>query len=184
MQLRIFVLLILIPSAFGCTTPKKTAVPEVINLHTEYLPNPVGMDILSPRLSWQMKKDKRGARQTAYRIMAATSEDLLAAETPDLWDSGKIESDRSNQVVYNGKALKSRLKVFWKVKIWDENKKKSVWSKTAEWEMGLLTLGEWQAKWIGALTQGRLGVSLPHGGPLSGPCRCFIASWGPSLRAV
>ena len=135
---------------FGCTSQKEIPVPEVINLRSEYLSNPVGMDVLNPRMSWQMKKGKRGARQTAYRIMLATSDQLLSAETPDLWDTGKIDSDQSNQVVYNGKSLKSGLKVFWKVKIWDENKTESVWSKTAGWEMGLLTSEEWHAKWIGA----------------------------------
>ena len=122
MKIRIFILLLLIPSVFGCTTQNDKPVPELINLRTEYLPNPFGMDVLNPRLSWQMKKDVRGARQSAYRIMAATSDQLLSAETPDLWDTGKIDSDQSNQLVYNGKDLKSGLKVYWKVKIWDENK--------------------------------------------------------------
>ena len=117
MKIKIFILLLLIPSAFGCTSRKEKPVPEVINLRSEYLPNPVGMDVLNPRLSWQMKKDKRGARQMAYRIMAATNDQLLSAQTPDLWDTGKIDSDQSNQVVYNGKSLKSGLKVIWKVKV-------------------------------------------------------------------
>ena len=150
MKKRIYILFLLIFSVFGCTSQKETPVPEVINLRTEYLPNPVGMDVLNPRLSWQMKKEKRGARQTAYRIIVATNDQLLLAETPDLWDTGKIDSDQSNQLVYNGKSLKSGLKVFWKVKIWDEDKSESVWSKTAGWEMGLLTAVEWHAKWIGA----------------------------------
>jgi alpha-L-rhamnosidase len=110
----------------------------------------MGMDILKPRLSWKMKKPVNGARQTACQIVVATSDDLLSKEKPDLWDSGKIESDQSIQLVYDGKPLTPGLKVWWKVRIWDEEKTSSAWSESAHWEMGLLNASDWQAKWIGA----------------------------------
>ncbi|VAX28562.1 alpha-L-rhamnosidase, partial [hydrothermal vent metagenome] len=58
-------------------------------------------------------------------------------------------SDQSIQIVYEGKKLNSRDKVYWKVKIWDQENETSYWSKTATWEMGLLDQSDWQAKWIG-----------------------------------
>jgi len=82
------------------STPQKIE-PEVSGLRCEYLTNPIGLDVLNPRLSWHMKKDVRGARQSAYRIMVATRDELLLNDSPDLWDSGKIESDQSIQVTYN-----------------------------------------------------------------------------------
>ena len=132
----------------SCTSVK--VEPTVSELRCEYLANPVGMEVSKPRLSWQMKKEVRGAKQTAYRIMAATSDSLLQNDSPDLWDSGKIESDQSIQVEYQGKPLKSRMKVSWKVQIWDEEKNESAWSTISQWEMGLLDKSDWQAKWIGA----------------------------------
>ncbi len=141
-----FCLFLLILS--GCEPQKM--IPEVADPRCEYLVNPVGMDVLKPRLSWKMMKKVNGARQTAYRIIVATNDELLSKETPDLWDSGKIESDQSIQVEYQGKPLTSGLKVSWKVQIWDEEKNCSSWSPVRNWEMALLSPGEWQAKWIGA----------------------------------
>jgi len=132
----------------SCTTVK--VEPAVSELRCEYLANPVGMEVSKPRLSWQMKKAVRGAKQKAYRIMAATNDSLLQNDSPDLWDSGKIESEQSIQVVYNGKSLISAMKVSWKVQIWDEKKNKSAWSEISHWEMGLLDKADWKAKWIGA----------------------------------
>ena len=66
--------------AASCTTEKTK--PEVAGLRCEYISEPVGLDVPAPRLSWQMKKAVRGARQTAYRILAATSDSLLLKDTP------------------------------------------------------------------------------------------------------
>jgi len=141
-----FCLLILV--ICGCEPEK--IIPQVTELRCEYLPDPLGMDVLQPRLSWKMKKNIGGARQTAYRIMVATTEQSLLNEKPDLWDSGKIASDQSIQVVYQGKELTSGIKVSWRVQIWDEEKNSSAWSAVGNWEMGLLSPGDWHAKWIGA----------------------------------
>ncbi|MCG6189323.1 family 78 glycoside hydrolase catalytic domain [Maribellus maritimus] len=123
---------------------------EIVDLKCEYLVNPLGIDVVHPRLSWRMESTENGAGQTAYRILAATNMDLLKNETPDLWDSGKIESSQSIQVEYNGKPLNSGMKVFWKVQVWDEKGKKLNWSQSAYWEMGLLNKEDWQSHWIGA----------------------------------
>ena len=127
---------------------------RVTDLRCEYLENPLGIDECSPRLSWIMKSKTKGSIQTAYRIMAATKEELLQNETPDLWDSGKIESDQSVQIEYGGKPLESRMTVYWKVQIWDQNGKTTGWSPVARWEMGFLHESDWQATWIG--TPGKL----------------------------
>lgn len=149
MKIRLISLWLLIQTIVACA-PQKKILPEVVALRCEYLANPVGMDVLNPRLSWKMKNEARGARQTAYRILVATSDKLLSDNAPDLWDSGKIDSDQSIQVVYNGKSLKPGMKVSWKVQIWDEGKTASEWSAIGNWEMGLLNSSDWQAKWIGA----------------------------------
>ena len=91
----------------------------------------------------------RGLRQTAYRIIAASSERALGANTGDLWDTGKLESEQSVQVAYCGKPLASGAAVFWKVRVWDQDGRASAWSAPAQWSMGLLRSEDWQAKWIG-----------------------------------
>ena len=126
--------------AADCSTPAR--------LRCEYLENPQGIDVVQPRLSWQMQSDQRGAKQTAYRVLVATSPDALAKDQGDLWDSGKIVSDESTQVAYAGKPLGSRAICYWKVKVWDAADKESNWSEPQNWSMGLLKPSDWSAKWI------------------------------------
>src|SRR5262245_24407951 len=73
------------------------------NLRCEFRNDPQGIDSTKPRLSWNMVSDKRGARQAAYQILVATSADKLTEGSADLWDSGKMESDKSLQIAYAGK---------------------------------------------------------------------------------
>ena len=86
---------------------------EVTQLRCEYRENPLGIDVAKPRLSWitdssGLRTAERGLRQTAYQILVASSEELLKNDKGDLWDSGKVESDKSIQVEYTGKVLTSQ----------------------------------------------------------------------------
>ena len=120
------------------------------NLRCEYLADPLGIDATSPRLSWILASDQRGEKQTAYRVLVASSAKILNQDTGDLWDSGKVASDESSQIVYAGKPLASRESCFWKVQAWDRDGKPGAWSPVARWQMGLLAPSDWQAQWITA----------------------------------
>ena len=131
-------------------------IAHVANLRCEYLVNPQGIDELKPRLSWTLQSSRRGQKQKAYRILVASAPEKLNKDLGDLWDSGMVNSDQSLQVVYNGKPLQSRMRCFWKVKIWPAlneldtpNTKSLPWSDTANWSMGLLERCQWKGKWIG-----------------------------------
>ncbi len=135
-------------SCLSISSPAAEDAVQVDRLRCEYLASPVGIDVLEPRLSWQIVDRRRGARQTAYQVLVASSETNLAADQGDLWDSGRVESDQSVHVVYAGKPLKSHQQCHWKVRIWDQEGKVAPWSKPARWSMGILTLSEWQAQWL------------------------------------
>ena len=123
-----------------------------VDLRCEYLKDPEGIDTPQPRLSWKvLNKDQniRGARQTAYQILVASSLKLLSSDTGDMWNSGKVDSDDSIHIAYIGKPLESFREYFWKVRIWDENGVVSKWSDVAKWSMGVLDKTQWKAKWIG-----------------------------------
>lgn len=120
------------------------------SLRCEYLESPMGVDAPSPRLSWRLEDEGRNRRQTACRILVAQSRKALDANEGDLWDAGRIESDRSTLVEYAGKQLASRQSCFWKVKVWDDRGNECAWSEPAYWEMGLLQPGDWKAQWINA----------------------------------
>ncbi|MBW8016902.1 MAG: Bacterial alpha-L-rhamnosidase [Planctomycetes bacterium] len=119
-------------------------------LRCEYLVNPLGVDVDKPRLSWICKSSHRGQKQTAYHVLVASSREKLAKNVGDLWDTGKVQSDRSIHVAYDGKELVSSMQCFWKVMVWDMDGKSSKWSEPGMWSMGLLKPVDWQgARWIG-----------------------------------
>lgn len=124
------------------------AVGKPLHLRCEYLQNPLGIDTSRPSLSWQSESPERNWRQTAYRILVASSPDGLGAEKPDIWDSGKQSSDQSVSIAYGGPALESRKRYYWAVRVWDHRGRSSQSLEPAWWEMGLLAPSDWKAKWI------------------------------------
>lgn len=137
----------------SCLSAPGVIKPE--RLTCEDLKNPSVIDVQNPRLSW-INTDPaftRNQSQTAWQIMVASSTDALMKDNPDLWNSGKVNSQQSFNVIYKGKALKSGQDCWWKVRVWDKDGKVSAWSEFASWSMGL-NENEWKAKWIGAPWQG------------------------------
>ncbi len=133
-----------------CWPTPAAAEIRMANLKCESLVNPLGIDVTGPRLSWVLTSPQRGQKQTACRILVAGNIRNLENGVGDLWDSGRVESDRSIHVVYAGKPLPSRMKCYWKVRVWDKDGNPSPWSEPAVWSMGLLAAEDWAgAKWIG-----------------------------------
>ncbi len=110
---------------------------NAINLKTEYLRSPIGIDISKPRFSWNCAG---GSKQTAYQIIAKANGETV-------WNSGKVESSSMTHIPYAGRALKSRERVNWSIKLWDEN---GVGGEIRHsfFELGLLDASDWKAKWI------------------------------------
>ena len=127
------------------------AVPVPTALRCEYLENPLGIDVLRPRLSWRLTTrdaTERGQRQTAYQVLVASTPEALARDTGDRWDSGRVQDDQSIQVEYAGTALASGQECYWKVRVWDAEGRASPWSDPARWTMGLLQARDWTGHWI------------------------------------
>lgn len=118
-------------------------------LRCEYQETPLGLEVLNPRLSWQMKATNRGAKQTAYQILVADNEADLKKDNGNVWNSGMVKSEQSIKIDYAGKPLESRKRYFWKVKVWNEKNKPTLYSEPTWWEMALLKKEDWSAHWIG-----------------------------------
>ncbi len=136
----------------------------VEDLRCDYLRNPLGIDDPRPRLSWKLTAEDRrarGKRQTACQVLVAGSRKQLDADRGDLWDSGRLETDRSIHLPYQGKPLPSRRKCWWKVRVWDEQDRVSPWSPAAFWTMGLPAEDDWHhAQWIGLDEPEEGGIEL------------------------
>ena len=125
-----------------------TAAIKLSALRCEYLVAPDNVDSPAPRLSWQIESSRRGAAQTAWQVRVASTAVKLAAGEADLWDSGRVQGNATNQVAYAGRPLASRTECFWQVQIWDEAGQASGWSAPSRWAMGLLKSDDWRAEWI------------------------------------
>ena len=111
---------------------------KAIRLRTEYLADPLGIDIAKPRLFWNCQG---GVRQTAWQI---TAQDEAGGM---LWDTGKAPGG-AMRAIWDGPALGSRAAVRWRVRLWDENGEAGPWSEPAQFELGLLAEEDWRARWI------------------------------------
>jgi alpha-L-rhamnosidase len=118
-------------------------------LRCEYLTNPIGLQETRPRLSWIVESPSRGAKQAGYQLLVATDTSLLQPGKADLWDTGKVDSDRTTQIEYEGKPLQKGQRAWWKVLVWSEPEAKPQASSDAFWEVGLPSNADWTAKWIG-----------------------------------
>ncbi len=128
--------LTLLASSFAVATP--------IQLRTNHLTNPIGIDSLKPQFAWQGNATTPNWTQSAYQLLIATDEKNLATAKADVWDSGRIASSDSINIPYNGPALKPQTRYFWSVRVWD-NKGANSTSAPAWFETGL---ANWTAKWI------------------------------------
>ena len=116
-------------------------------LRCEARVDPLGIATDRPRLGWKLEptaKGLRGLSQSAYRIQAGTR-----PEAADLWDTGKVASNQTFDIRYDGKPLASGQEVWWRVQVFDQGGAVSEWSKPAKWSVGLLKSKDLKAVWIG-----------------------------------
>ncbi|CAI3632774.1 MAG: glycoside hydrolase family 78 protein [Clostridium sp.] len=125
---------------------------EIKNLKVEYSMNPIGIDCKKPRFSWNMESKIRGEKQTYYQILVSKRAKNLTLEKAEIWNSGKVKSDKSVGIEYSGKALEPCTKYYWKVIVWDNNNNVIESSGSEFFETGLMStdgVTRWDgAKWI------------------------------------
>ncbi|MES2419276.1 MAG: family 78 glycoside hydrolase catalytic domain [Bacteroidota bacterium] len=136
----ISLLLLFILSTFGF------AKAQPSKLKCEYLIRPIGIDNPSPRLSWILMDNRKGAFQQAYRIYVGVDSIGLTNKKGIAWDSGKVLSSNS-LITYKGGALRPFTKYYWCVDLWDKDGK-IMQAATASFEMGMMGMENWKGTWI------------------------------------
>ncbi|MCR5394626.1 MAG: family 78 glycoside hydrolase catalytic domain [Bacteroidales bacterium] len=134
---------------------------------------PLGLDITTPRLGWQLSTDagEVNVKQTQYHIQVASSPERLTEGKPDLWDV-TVKSATSQYITYAGKPLKHNQRCYWRVQIessYQTNRKSnkvkttlSDWSEISEWGVGLLSETHWKGYWIGLDRANEWDVETEH----------------------
>ncbi|KAA6330108.1 hypothetical protein EZS27_021151 [termite gut metagenome] len=147
--MKFFILCFISITVFFSACSPESAI-TISGLSCEYLTDPIGIDIETPRFSWKLSDPahKREQYQTAYRILVSTTPAKLKSDIADVWDSGIVASGQSHLVPYGGSKLQSGGDYYWKVVIYDNLNQASAWSKTARFAMGLLDRADWKGDWI------------------------------------
>jgi alpha-L-rhamnosidase len=149
---RILGLLLALAVSFLCLanaalplSAEESSSTTISNLRVQSAEIPLAVEDKNPVFSWQMISATIGQRQSAYRIVVTKESDKSV-----VWDSGKADSDLSNEIRYNGSPLESDTAYGWKLTVWDANGK--TYNKTCRFETGLMNpkIEAWDgAKWIG-----------------------------------
>ena len=119
------------------------------NLSCEQLTNPLGIEVRQPLLSWMIESSESGMRQSAYEIIVSDSKQEIDGNTGNIWNTGKITSDETVFIRYEGAALKPFTRYFWKVRVYNQTGVASEWSQAAWFETAMLDAFDWKAQWIG-----------------------------------
>ncbi|MBO5254302.1 MAG: family 78 glycoside hydrolase catalytic domain [Opitutales bacterium] len=115
----------------------------------DFYTNPLGYNLQDLSFSWKLPAERTGMAQSAYQIVVAENEKALN-DNNYLWNSGKVNSDKSVKVAYKGKPFAAKTGAVFKVKYWDEKGEESEWSDIHSFEQGLLKNSDWKADWISA----------------------------------
>lgn len=141
-----FILFVVVFSMFlSCN--KSSDQSGTNNLKCEYLVNPIGIDTENPRLTWNMKVERQGASQKAYKVVVGTDSSEVAGGKGNVWESGKVKSSLM-PVIYQGQKLKPFTRYYWGIKILDELGNWSNLSHVAFWETGMMRQENWKGDWI------------------------------------
>lgn len=124
------------------------ASPLPSNLKVNYLTNPLGVDS-KVFFSWEMNNLERNASQKAWQILVSSDTNSLEEDKGIFWDSGKITSDETLGIPYDGKQLQSGTRYYWKIRVWDGHDVVSEYSEISWFETGLLNESDWKGDWIG-----------------------------------
>jgi hypothetical protein len=137
-----------------------------VELQVSGLKAPVGLDEPQPSFGWKLEaRDpaQRDVIQSAYRILVASSADLLDQGRGDLWDSGRSEDRDYTHVRYAGNPLQSHTTYFWKVCVWGGAGHPPGCSAASHWTTALLHPDDWVARWIAAKPDGPLEPQAREG---------------------
>ncbi len=149
-MVKVFFVLCLLFLTLVITIQAEESSPIIpFDLRCEYLKNPLGLDVSNPCLTWKLENpsNEKGLFQSAYQVIVSSDKEKLSKNEGDFWDTGKVQKNEL-QITYQGKSIPKGTRVWWKVRVWDQKGRISLYSGPAFWETGLLANENWIGKWI------------------------------------
>ncbi len=108
-------------------------------LKTLHMTDPLGIDV-NPYFSWKMESMEQNVLQTAYQVV------VCKRGKGEVWNTGKVITEASSYIVYEGEPLESCTEYVWTVTVWDNKGNEAV--SSAKFETAFLRKTDWKAKWI------------------------------------
>ena len=122
-------------AAVEATQRGAEAKTSITGLTTNYQTNPLGIEAAGIRFGWQMDSNVIGARQSSYQVK------VFAEDGAQVWDSGKVESDKSTGIACGG-TISERGTYRWEVTVWDQAGQ--VYTAESSFETGVSNVQEWR----------------------------------------
>lgn len=116
-----------------------------IELRTEYLDDPIGLDCRAPRFTWRWEAGPAGMVQRGYQLTVALDSNVLKGGGRSLWTSSVISSTQS--VVFAGPMLRAFTTYYWRVTVRDGAGRMHT-SRIARFETGMMDASDWKGAWI------------------------------------
>lgn len=114
---------------------------KITHITCEHQRLPRAIETQYPRFSWELESDEANTVQTAYRILVWTSEQAL------VWDSGRMEGNKTYEIAYEGNSLGSAKRYTYQIQTWD-NHSNTVTSEIQRFETAYFHQEDWKACWI------------------------------------
>ncbi|MEM6376775.1 MAG: family 78 glycoside hydrolase catalytic domain, partial [Bacteroidota bacterium] len=105
------------------------------DLCVEFIREPAMVSIKDPNPEFSWTVPQEAVSQSAYQLLLASSQDKIDKNIGDIWDSGRTRGNATN-IEYPGRPLKSGMKYFWKVRVWDDANRLSKYSSSQSFKMG------------------------------------------------
>lgn len=122
--------------------PDGPAAPTQLRI-SEGFEDPLGFYDPTPTFSWQLPEEQDVTNQQAYAL------ELTDGSGTQIWETGKRVGGTSIAVPYTGPDPRSRQRMEWRVRYWDQDDRPSAWSAPARVEYGLLSNDDWRGQWVG-----------------------------------
>ncbi len=149
MELHLFWILSFVSSVFHVMACENTPSGLLCNLMSQ--PELTVITTPQPQFGWVVPTGNKNEKQKAYRILVASSIQLLNDNIGDFWDSGKQDTSQSQHVLYNGKKLQPWSTYYWKVAFWDKNNNESSFSRPQQFntgEFGRVRSWPGESRWV------------------------------------
>ena len=145
---KILIVVLLFSSPFLTSFTSKPIDLGITHLTCDYSINPILVSTNRPHFGWQILSEEKDVEQTTYAIELYSNTD---GKNTAIWKSGKIKSNKSQQVLYKGKKrLEAGKKYQWRVRVWDNKNNASQWSEMNRFRMAP-SFTESKNQWIGAI---------------------------------